>query len=102
MQVNTNELNISMSDYKKEILENICYTDLVYSRINKKLNIELSKGMIEKMIYDTIKETDQTEFRKTGKNIYITNKEKNVILTINSYTNRIITADKLDKRSTNR
>jgi hypothetical protein len=91
-----------MSYYKKEILEKICYTNLVYGRINKKLNIELSKDMIEKMIYDTINETDQTEFRKTGKNIYITNKEKNVILTINSYTNRIITADKLDKKTTNR
>jgi hypothetical protein len=53
------------------------------------------------MIFEIIKETDRTEFRKTGKNIYITNKEKNVRLTINSNTNRIITAEKLNKKTTN-
>ncbi len=42
-----------MEDYKTEILEKICYTDLVYERINKKLNIQLSKDEIEKMIYET-------------------------------------------------
>lgn len=87
-----------MNDFKQTILEKICYTDLVYERINKKLNIELSKDRIEEMIFEIIKETDKTEFRKTGKNIYITNKNKNVKLTINSYTNRIITVDKLDKK----
>jgi FKBP-type peptidyl-prolyl cis-trans isomerase (trigger factor) len=91
-----------MNDFKKTVLEKICYTDLVYERINKKLNIELSNDKIEAMIFEIIKETDNTEFRKTGKNIYITNKNKNVRLTINSYTNRIITADKLDKETTNR
>lgn len=87
-----------MTDYKNVILDKICYTDLVYGRINKKLNIMLSNDKIQQMIFEIIMETDQTEFRKTGKNIYITNKEKNVRLTINSYTNRIITADKLDKK----
>ncbi len=86
-----------MADYKKIILDNLCYTDLVYERINKKLKIELSKEKIEEMILEIIKKTDETEFRKTGKNIYISNKEKNVRLTINSYTNRIITVDKLDR-----
>jgi len=28
---------------KKEIIENICYTELIYGRINKKLNIKFSK-----------------------------------------------------------
>ena len=87
-----------MNNYKKEILDKICYTDLVYERINKKLNIELSKDKIEEMIFAIIKETDETEYQKTGKNIYITNNERNVKLTINSYTNRIITADKLNKK----
>jgi len=91
-----------MNNYKKEILDKICYTDLVYERINKKLNIELSKDKIEEMIFTIIKETDETEYQKIGKNIYITNNEINVKLTINSYTNRIITADKLNKKTTNR
>jgi len=89
-----------MEDYKTVILDKICYTDLVYERINKKLNIQLPKDEIEKMIYEIIEETDNTKFQKTGKNIYITNNYKNVRLTINSYTNRIITADKLNKKTT--
>ena len=62
-----------MEDYKTEILDKICYTDLVYEKINKKLNIQLPKDAIEKMIYEIIEETDKTKFQKTGKNIYITN-----------------------------
>lgn len=91
-----------MDDYKTEILDKICYTDLVYERINKKLSIQLPKDKIEKMILEIIEETGKTGFQKTGKNIYITNNERNVRLTINSYTNRIITADKLNKKTTNR
>jgi FKBP-type peptidyl-prolyl cis-trans isomerase (trigger factor) len=88
-----------MEDYKTEIIGKICYTDLVYERINKKLNIQLPKDEIEKMIYEIIEETDKTKFQKTGKNIYITNNYKNIRLTINSYTNRIITADRLNKKT---
>ena len=91
-----------MSNFKKDILEKICYTELVYGRINKKLNLELSKDKIKKLIYSIINETDEIEFQKTGKNIYITNAEKNVKLSINSYTNRIITADIINKKTTNR
>ncbi|MCT4591163.1 MAG: DUF3781 domain-containing protein [Carboxylicivirga sp.] len=87
-----------MNNYKKEILENICYTELVYDRINKKLNKELSKDQIEEMILEVIKETDESEFYKNGKNIYITNSERNVRLTINSYTYRIITADRINEK----
>ncbi len=91
-----------MENYKKDILDKICYTELVYGRINNKLNIELSNNKIEEMIFAIINETDETEFQKTGKNIYITNNERNIRLTINSYTNRIITADKLNRKTTNR
>jgi len=87
-----------MSHYKKEILQKICYTELVYGRINKKLDIALSKNNIEKMISTIISETDEADFEKAGKNIYITNNERNIRLTINSYTNRIITANQLNKR----
>ena len=86
-----------MKSYKKVILDKICYTELVYDRINKKLNLQLSKDKIEELILTLISETDETDFLKTGKNIYITNKTKNIKLTINSFTNRIITADKLSE-----
>ena len=88
-----------MEDYKTEIINKICYTDLVYERINKKLNLQLPKDEIEKMIHQIIDETDKTEFRRRGKNIYITNNQRNVRLTINAYTNRIITADSLKNKT---
>ena len=86
-----------MDAYKTEILDKICYTELVYGRINKKLSVKLSKDEIEKLISQIILETDDAEYQKIGKNIYVSNKERNIRLTINSHTNRIITADKLNK-----
>jgi hypothetical protein len=83
-----------MNNYKSVILNNICYTERVYDRINKKLQLQLSKKEIEVMIFSLISQTDDSKFHKKGKNIYIHNLQKNIILTINSYTNRIITADK--------
>lgn len=86
-----------MNNYKNEILDKICYTELVYSRINKKLKIEFSKDKNEEMIFTIIQKTDETNFLQIGKNIYVTNNESNIKLTINSFTNRLITVDKLDK-----
>ena len=88
-----------MENYKKNILEKICYTELVYSRINKKLKTEMSKEKVEEMVLAILKETEETDYRKIGKNIYVTNIKRNVKLTINTYTNRIITADKLNKKA---
>ena len=84
-----------MDHYKLDILKKICYTELVYLRINKKLNIQLSKIKVRELILKIIKETDESGFHKKGKNIYIVNNKRKVRLTINSSTNRIITADKL-------
>ena len=88
-----------MENYKKVILEKICYTELVYNRINKKLKTGMLKEKVEEMILAILRETEETDYRKIGKNIYVTNIDKNVKLTINSYTNRIITADKLNKKT---
>jgi len=88
-----------MEDYKTEIINKICYTDLVYERINKKLNLQLPKDEIEKMIHQIIEDTDKAEFRRRGKNIYITNNQRNVRLTINAHSNRIITADSLKNKT---
>jgi hypothetical protein len=87
-----------MLNYKKVILDKICYTKLVYGRINKKLNWMLSDDEIEEAILNILIVTNESEFQKTGKNIYISNDEKNIRLTLNSFTNRIITADKLNKK----
>lgn len=87
-----------MDNYKSEILNKICYTELVYERINKKLNSELSKREIEKMLFDIIEKTNELSFQKTGKNIYVINKERNISVTINLNTFRVITVDVLDKK----
>lgn len=84
-----------MNNYKTLVLENLCYTPLVYGRINKKLNVQLVNAEIEEMILKIINETDVAEFREKGKNIYVTNTVKKVRLTINASNYRIITADKL-------
>lgn len=80
---------------KNEILTNICYTELVYGRINKKLNSQLSKTEIEKMLLEIIMGTQDSFFQRKGKNIYITNLENNIRITINSYTSRVITVDRI-------
>jgi len=80
---------------KQEILENVCYTELVYERINKKLNIKFSKEQIEEYVLKILKETDMDFFTKTGKNYYVMNTKNNIRITINSNTFRIITVDKI-------
>lgn len=86
-----------MSINKTEILKNICYTELVYGRINKKLNIRFWKKQIEDFIFKVLKETEENFFSKTGKNFYIINTENNIKITINSNTFRIITVDMIKK-----
>lgn len=82
---------------KTKILNNICYTELVYERINKKLDSRFSKSDIEKMLFEIIKQTQKNFFQKTGKNIYVSNPENNIRITINSNTYRIITVDRIAK-----
>jgi len=82
---------------KSEILNKICYTELVYERINKKLNSKFSKSEIEEMLFDIIRTTEEKFFQRIGKNIYVSNVEKNIRITINQNTHRIITVDRIVK-----
>lgn len=84
-----------MSEYKTNTLNKICYTELVYKRINKKLKINFSNLEIEEMIFRVIEETKETLFEKIGKNIYITNLENNIKITINTHTYRVITVNRI-------
>lgn len=84
---------------KQKILENICYTELVYGRINKKLNVKLSKEEIEIFILKTLKQTEDSFFNKTGKNYYVTSVESNIRITINSHTFRVITVDRIKEKT---
>lgn len=76
---------------KCKILENLCYTELVYGRINKKLNSQLSKDQIENIIYQSILDAPVEDFQRKGKNYYIMS--QNIKITINSNTFRVITVD---------
>lgn len=87
-----------MNINKTEILECICYTELVYERINKKLNINISKTEIEEYILEILKNTDIDFFTKIGKNYYVMNTKANIRITINSNTYRIITVDRINKK----
>jgi hypothetical protein len=80
---------------KSKILNNICYTELVYGRINRKLKTTYLKSEIERIIYKLLAETDEGNFMKIGKNYYATNPGKKIRVTINSNNYRIITVDKI-------
>ena len=80
---------------KIKILSNICYTDLVYKRINKKLKTNFSKKQIEDYVFRILNEIEVKYFLKIGKNFYIINIEYKIKITINSSTFRIITLDRI-------
>ena len=86
----------TVTSVKKEILKNICYTEQVYQRINKKLGTRLSKSKIEKMIFEMIQKTPESSFLRRGKNFYISNHDYNITTTINSNTYRVITVDLIE------
>jgi hypothetical protein len=86
-----------MTDSKQRIIQNLCYTELVYERINKKLAVDFSKEQIGSFIDEILKTTDEKFYIKTGKNYYVTNTENNIRITVNSNTFRVITVDRLRK-----
>ena len=59
----------------------------------KKLNVALSKHTIKILIYKLLSD-ENNKRNQTSKNYYITDKNNNVRVTINIYTNRVITVDK--------
>ncbi len=58
------------------------------------MNKKLSRNQIEELIFTIIKETNESGLAIRGKNMYITNTGRNIRLTVNSFTNRIITVDR--------
>ena len=88
---------MKMNTIKTKILDNLCYTDLVYQRINKKLKANFSNDQIETMLVAVLNETELSCFDKRGKNFYVSNINNNIRITINSYTFRVITVDRINK-----
>ena len=63
---------------KQQIIQNLCYTELVYGRINKKLKTGYSRPEIESLMLQVLEETDESDFVKRGKNYYITNRNHGI------------------------
>ena len=82
---------------KNEILKNLCYSELVYERINKKLNSIYSKDESEILIKKVLIDSPLDCYEKNGKNYYVSNKQHNIRITINSNTFRVITVDKITR-----
>ena len=57
----------------------------------------MSNEEIEELMIKVIKNYNEQSFQKIGKNYYISNEQYNIRVTINSYTFRVITVDKLCK-----
>lgn len=72
----------------------ICYTDLVFERINKKLKMSLSPDEIRDFVYDVVV-SDKCSIYKRGKNYYACNESAGAQITINSFNCRVITADRI-------
>lgn len=91
-----------MNLHKIQIIKNICYTELVYDRINKKLKTNFTKSEIEERMLAILEKTDVKYYQKIGKNFYVSNPETNIKITVNSNTFRIITVDriKIDHKNT--
>lgn len=82
------------SDLLMTIKCRVCYTNLVYQRVNKKLKVNLSRVEIEKLVQDILGD-DQTAVEKRGKNYYVDGLTNGVRLTINSFNFRLIAADQI-------
>ncbi len=77
---------------RQEFLDNICYTDLVFGRVNKKLKtnylIDEIKNLVNQIISDP-----ETTINKQGKNYYLQN--KSIELVVNSFNFRLITTNRI-------
>ena len=68
---------------------------------NGLLDCNYAKRKIEALVFKVIKETEESFFEKEGKNFYISNTIYNIRVTVNSYTFRVITVDRLSKLKKN-
>lgn len=82
-------------EVKSFVLEHLCYSNLVFGRINKKLKSNLSPKEIEEFVYRMVS-SDDCMIYKCGKNYYACNETTGVQITINSFNCRVITADTIN------
>lgn len=76
---------------RETFLNNICYTDLVFKCVNKKLQTDYSIVEIKNLANQIIG-NPQTTITKNGKNYYLL--YQNIELVVNSFNFRLITANR--------
>lgn len=72
-------------------LDNVCYTPLVFGRVNKKLSTTMTNEEIQQLVNQIISDP-KTIINQNGKNYYLQN--DTVELVINSFNYRLITASR--------
>jgi len=77
---------------RQEFLDNICYTDLVFGRVNKKLKTNYSIDEIKDLVNQIVSDPETT-INKQGKNYYLQN--KSIELVVNSFNFRLITTNRI-------
>ncbi|WP_203640372.1 DUF3781 domain-containing protein [Levilactobacillus andaensis] len=77
-----------------QIIDHVCYTELVYQRVNKKLSVDLSQAEVEGLVV-LVLDDSATSIEKRGKNYYVTNQPRQVQLVINSFNYRLITVNRV-------
>lgn len=70
----------------------ICYTPLVFERVNKKLNLNQDEVATKLMVANVLADPDHVSRR--GKNYYVRSRQYQVELTINASNYRLITVSK--------
>jgi len=80
----------------KTISENICYTELVYERVNKKLAVDWSHSETETWVHAILRDPDSLVERR-GKNYYVANQRRRSQLTVNAHNYRLITVNRLSE-----
>ncbi|HJE86748.1 DUF3781 domain-containing protein [Levilactobacillus brevis] len=83
---------------RRELLDQIkaqvCYTELVYGRVKKKLAVNLTKAEVGSLVIAVLGD-GATDVEKLGKNYYVTNSTRRAQLVINSFNYRLITANRV-------
>ncbi|MBZ5992696.1 DUF3781 domain-containing protein [Leuconostoc gelidum] len=77
----------------KIIQSSVCYTPLVYERVNKKLSQIVSPTQVDELVTRVLN-SEYASIISRGKNYYIEERTEGVILTINKNNYRLITINK--------
>ncbi|WP_349515594.1 DUF3781 domain-containing protein [Leuconostoc suionicum] len=79
---------------KDIFVNNNCYTELVFTRVNKKLKTSWDILIIKYIVNDILTSND-SDYKLNGKNWYVSNKNANIELVINKNNYRLITANQI-------